>query len=54
MRWLASRRPGGGVIDTPRETSFWDRHFEVVDLLVCAGNGYAGNYGLDTFATVTA
>ncbi|MGW7245677.1 darcynin family protein [Streptomyces decoyicus] len=41
------------LIDALRETPFWDRYFEVVDLLVGAENGYARTYGLDPVATVT-
>lgn len=40
------------LIDALRETPFWDRYFEVVDLLVGTENGYARTYGLDPVATV--
>ena len=35
------------LIDALRETPFWDRYFEVVDLLVGTENGYARTYGVD-------
>ncbi|MEV1241467.1 darcynin family protein [Nonomuraea sp. NPDC050022] len=41
------------LIDALRETPFWDRYFEVVDLLVGTENGYARTYGLDPVATIT-
>ncbi|MGW6023430.1 darcynin family protein [Streptomyces sp. NPDC055099] len=41
------------LIDALRETPFWERYFEVVDLLVGAENGYARTYGLDPVATIT-
>ncbi|MFI6166292.1 darcynin family protein [Nocardia sp. NPDC051052] len=41
------------LIEALRETPFWDRYFEIVDLLVGTENGYARNYGLDTIATIT-
>lgn len=41
------------LIDALRETPFWDRYFEVVDLLVGAENGYARTYGVDPVATIT-
>ncbi|MFB7177362.1 darcynin family protein [Streptomyces sp. NPDC056257] len=40
------------LIDALRETPFWDRYFEVVDLLVGTENGYARTYGLDPVATI--
>ncbi|MES4907664.1 MULTISPECIES: darcynin family protein [unclassified Streptomyces] len=40
------------LIDALRETPFWDRYFEVVDLLVGAENGYARTYGLEPVATL--
>ncbi|MGW2327857.1 darcynin family protein [Streptomyces sp. NPDC001700] len=40
------------LIDVLRETPFWDRYFEVVDLIVGTENGYARTYGLDTVTTV--
>ncbi|WP_327733610.1 darcynin [Streptomyces nojiriensis] len=40
------------LIDTLRETPFWDRYFEVVDLLVGIENGYARTYGLQPVATL--
>jgi hypothetical protein len=41
------------LIDALRETPFWDRYFEVVDLLVGTENGYARTYGLDSVATIS-
>lgn len=41
------------LIDALRETPFWDRYFEVVDLLVGTENGYARTYGLDPVASIT-
>ncbi|MEV8315920.1 darcynin family protein [Streptomyces sp. NPDC059900] len=41
------------LIDALRETPFWDRYFEIVDLLVGTENGYARTYGLDPVASVT-
>jgi hypothetical protein len=41
------------LIEALRETPFWDRYFEIVDLLVGTENGYARNYGLDPLATIT-
>ncbi|MFD9612333.1 darcynin family protein [Streptomyces sp. NPDC090082] len=38
------------LIDALRETPFWDRYFEVVDLLVGIENGYARTYGLPPVA----
>ncbi len=40
------------LIDALRETPFWDRYFEVVDLLVGVENGYARTYGVEAVATV--
>ncbi|WP_410579631.1 darcynin family protein [Amycolatopsis sp. lyj-108] len=40
------------LIEALRETPFWDRYFEVVDLLVGVENAYATNYGLDVYASV--
>ncbi|MCZ1006946.1 darcynin family protein [Streptomyces sp. DSM 41527] len=40
------------LIDALRETPFWDRYFEVVDLLVGTENGYARTYGFDPVATL--
>lgn len=40
------------LIDALRETPFWDRYFEVVELLVGTENGYARTYGLDAVATI--
>ncbi|MFH8489622.1 darcynin family protein [Streptomyces longisporoflavus] len=42
------------LIDALRETPFWDRYFEIVDLLVGTENGYARTYGLAPVASVTA
>ncbi|MET9859492.1 darcynin family protein [Streptomyces smyrnaeus] len=41
------------LIDTLRETPFWDRYFEVVDLLVGTENGYARTYGTAPVATIS-
>ncbi|ATL33111.1 darcynin family protein [Streptomyces formicae] len=41
------------LIDALRETPFWDRYFEVIDLLVGTENGYARTYGLAPVATIT-
>lgn len=41
------------LVDALRETPFWDRYFEVVDLLVGTENGYARAYGLDPVTTIT-
>ncbi|GAA4533475.1 darcynin family protein [Amycolatopsis samaneae] len=41
------------LIDALRETPFWDRYFEIVDLLVGIENGYARTYGLDPVATIS-
>ncbi|MFF5144251.1 darcynin family protein [Streptomyces sp. NPDC013157] len=40
------------LVDALRETPFWDRYVEVVDLLVGTENGYARTYGLDAVATI--
>lgn len=40
------------LVEALRETSFWGRYFEVVELLVGVENGYAKNYGMDAHATV--
>ncbi|WP_405445543.1 darcynin family protein [Streptomyces erythrochromogenes] len=41
------------LVDALRETPFWDRYFQVVDLLVGTENGYARTYGLEAVTTVT-
>ena len=41
------------LIDALRETPFWDRYFEVVEILVGTENGYARNYGLEAVATIS-
>jgi hypothetical protein len=41
------------LIDALRETPFWDRYFEVVDILVGTENGYARNYHVDPVATIS-
>ncbi|WP_432012169.1 darcynin family protein [Streptomyces cucumeris] len=41
------------LIDALRETPFWERYFEIVDLLVGTENGYARSYGLEPVATIT-
>ncbi|MFE7116747.1 darcynin family protein [Streptomyces sp. NPDC057654] len=40
------------LIDALRETPFWDRYFEVVELLVGIENGYARTYNVDPVTTV--
>ncbi|MGW1363807.1 darcynin family protein [Streptomyces chartreusis] len=40
------------LIDALRETPFWDRYFEVVDLLVGTENGYARTYGVEPVTTI--
>lgn len=35
------------LVDALRETPFWDRYFQVVDLLVGTENGYARTYGVE-------
>ncbi|GGY42388.1 darcynin family protein [Streptomyces xanthochromogenes] len=40
------------LIDALRETPFWDRYFEVVDLLVGTENGYARTYGVEAITTI--
>ncbi|MCO1577368.1 darcynin [Crossiella sp. SN42] len=42
------------LIEALRDTPFWDRYFEVVEILVGVENAYAKNNNLDTFATVNA
>ncbi|WUJ30026.1 darcynin [Streptomyces sp. NBC_00388] len=42
------------LIDALRETPFWDRYFDVVEILVGVENGYARNYGIDAIATIDA
>jgi darcynin-like uncharacterized protein len=39
------------LIDALRETPFWDRYFDVVELLVGVENGYARTYGVEPVAT---
>ncbi|MEU2790820.1 darcynin family protein [Streptomyces sp. NPDC007100] len=41
------------LIDALRETPFWDRYFEVVDLLVGTENGYARTYNVAPVATIS-
>ncbi|MFH8982210.1 darcynin family protein [Streptomyces varsoviensis] len=41
------------LIDALRETPFWDRYFQVVDLLVGTENGYARTYNMDPVASIT-
>ncbi|GAB3889314.1 darcynin [Kibdelosporangium lantanae] len=41
------------LIDALRETPFWDRYFDVVDLLVGTENGFAHTYDVDPVATIT-
>ncbi|MFF0464909.1 darcynin family protein [Streptomyces mexicanus] len=41
------------LVDALRETPFWDRYFEVVDLLVGTENGYARTYGVEAVTTIS-
>ena len=41
------------LVEALRETPFWDRYFDVVEILVGVENGYAKNYGVDAVATVS-
>ncbi|HEX6346223.1 darcynin family protein [Umezawaea sp.] len=41
------------LVDALRETPFWDRYFDVVDLFVGTENGYARTYGVDPVATLS-
>lgn len=41
------------LVDALRETPFWDRWFEVAEILVGVENGYATNYGVDAVASIT-
>jgi hypothetical protein len=40
------------LIDALRETPFWDRYFEVVDLLVGVENGYARTHDVAPVTTI--
>ncbi|WP_033288373.1 darcynin family protein [Amycolatopsis jejuensis] len=42
------------VIEALRETPFWDRYFEIVDVLAGVENGYAKNYGVEAVTTFSA
>jgi darcynin-like uncharacterized protein len=42
------------LVDALRETPFWDRWFEVAEILVGVENGYANNYGVDAVASITS
>ncbi|GHF79510.1 hypothetical protein FHX82_005776 [Amycolatopsis bartoniae] len=42
------------LVDALRETPFWDKYFEVVELLVGVENGYARNYGVEAVASIEA
>ncbi|MGW5718441.1 darcynin family protein [Amycolatopsis sp. NPDC003865] len=42
------------LVEALRETPFWDRWFEVAEILVGVENGYARNYGVDAVATITS
>ncbi|MDA4891681.1 darcynin [Streptomyces sp. MS2A] len=41
------------LVDALRETPFWDRYFEVVDLLVGTENGYARTYGVEAVTAIS-
>ncbi|MFB6750989.1 darcynin family protein [Streptomyces sp. NPDC056353] len=41
------------LVDALRETPFWDRYFEVVDLLVGTENGYARTYSVEAVTTIS-
>ncbi|MFI6580870.1 darcynin family protein [Embleya sp. NPDC050493] len=41
------------LIDALRETPFWDRYFDIVDLLVGTENGYARTYGIDAVTSIS-
>ncbi|TDE31117.1 darcynin [Nonomuraea mesophila] len=41
------------LIDALRETPFWDRYFEVADILVGTEDGYARTYDADPVATIS-
>ncbi|MET7358050.1 darcynin family protein [Streptomyces sp. NPDC005562] len=41
------------LVDALRETPFWDRYFEVVDLLVGTENGYARTYGVEAVTSIS-
>ena len=40
------------LVEALRDTPFWDRYFEVVEILVGVENGYVKNHGLEAVATV--
>jgi hypothetical protein len=40
------------LVDALRETPFWDRYFDVVELLVGIENGYALTYDMEQVATI--
>ncbi|SFI90863.1 darcynin family protein [Amycolatopsis sacchari] len=42
------------VVEALRETPFWDKYFEVVELLVGVENGYARNYGTRAPTSISA
>lgn len=41
------------LVDALRETPFWDRWFEVAEILVGVENGYATTYGVNPVASIT-
>ncbi len=41
------------LIEALRETPWWDRYFDVAELLVGVENGYAENYGREAVASVS-
>jgi hypothetical protein len=38
------------LVEALRETPFWDRYFDVVEILTGVENGYAKNYNIDMMA----
>ena len=40
------------LVEALRETKFWDRYFEVVEILAGVENAYADNYGKEAYASV--
>ncbi len=44
---VADRHAYELVIEGLRETAFWDRYFQIVEILPSVENAYAANYGRD-------